>query len=614
MSTIPTQPTGSILSTAVASSFTGYSATLAKVTGVAGAPAVWVSPREAYSDTARSTPAVDGGTVRAMRDISGNGRDSFSEGTTADPNYVLASIGPNAGIDYSFRTTNCQMVQNLWGAAGFSAGYTYFAVGSCSGYQTGHDGIIMNPSDNFSFLGIDAPTVSIVGTTNNRQSKFAHDTNDLNGVYMLQWDGITQTFGLNGCYNTVASAGTLPTTNGAFDLSIGGMLGSAGNQWTNGKVGDVLVYPGILTNLQCLQISSILNDNAQVCKPAYIMTGDSISSGLNLPAPSEQNWFNQLMKTLGLDSSNSYQGNQAVAGWTLAQMITWAQVFINGPGYVSPGRGSAPNFPIIFGGTNSMSAAAGNDNLSAAASFLQFQTLCGLWKSSTSQKLIVCTCIPRDATNAGAAFEGRRQAFNTLMRNAVGTGLFDGLIDFAADPRWQIGALGTSIYQGDNIHPSEQGAAILAEIAAPILASFSAGIIVKPVNKTPALSNSRVTGAGTAYSLTTSLAAVVFGTTSPSLSLPAGTYLLVGGLSFSGGTTGDAVQGQLLNSTGAAAIGVVHQDTVNLAVGTDVADMVMIDTVTLSVQSTVTMQAANATGARGTVIAANSYLVAVRIG
>lgn len=141
--------------------------------------------------------------------------------------------------------------------------------------------------------------------------------------------------------------------------------------------------------------------------------------------------------------------------------------------------------------------------------------------------------------------------------------------------------------------------------------------VTPQIYRTPATVNNipaRVTGVGTAYNLTNSLAVVTFGTTSPSLSLAPGSYILIGGLSFSGGTVADNIQGQFYNSTASAAIGITHNDTVNLAIGTNIADMIMSEILTINAQSTITMRAQNATAARGTIIAANSYLTTIRIG
>lgn len=120
-------------------------------------------------------------------------------------------------------------------------------------------------------------------------------------------------------------------------------------------------------------------------------------------------------------------------------------------------------------------------------------------------------------------------------------------------------------------------------------------------------------GSGTAYSITNSFAVVVFGTTSPSLSLGAGTWLLFGSISISSALLGDAFQSQLWNSTDSALIGTTHPSTNPLTIGTFQADAQMFGTVVLGATKTVTIRVVNTSGARGTVVAAPSSLVAIQL-
>lgn len=122
-----------------------------------------------------------------------------------------------------------------------------------------------------------------------------------------------------------------------------------------------------------------------------------------------------------------------------------------------------------------------------------------------------------------------------------------------------------------------------------------------------------VFGSGTAYSVTNSFAVVVFGTTSPSLSLGAGTWLLFGSISISSALLGDAFQSQLWNSTDSALIGTTHPSTNPLAIGTFQADAQMFGTVILGGTKTITIRVVNTSGNRGTVVAAPSSLVAIQL-
>ena len=120
-----------------------------------------------------------------------------------------------------------------------------------------------------------------------------------------------------------------------------------------------------------------------------------------------------------------------------------------------------------------------------------------------------------------------------------------------------------------------------------------------------------VTGVGTAYSLTNSLAAVTFGTTSPVLStLPTGTYLVIAQIGATGCTANDVVQAELYNTTGSAAFGLAQQVQ---SASTGAVTMTIIGTISFSVPSTLTIWAQNMTGARGTVVSTLTRLDAFKI-
>lgn len=138
-----------------------------------------------------------------------------------------------------------------------------------------------------------------------------------------------------------------------------------------------------------------------------------------------------------------------------------------------------------------------------------------------------------------------------------------------------------------------------------------------------ALTSSRVTGAGTDYSITngTGLQTVAFGTTSPTLSLVAGTWLVHVNLQVNVAATGlatdpDNYQFQLYNSTDAAVVGTLHSHTVsrnNNASVLPIYDQILTDVITLAATKSITAQAVNNTAARGTIIAVGTYIYAVRI-
>lgn len=130
----------------------------------------------------------------------------------------------------------------------------------------------------------------------------------------------------------------------------------------------------------------------------------------------------------------------------------------------------------------------------------------------------------------------------------------------------------------------------------------------------PAITNSSITGAGTALSLTQSMQTLTFGTTSPQLVLAAGTWLLLGHVTFqdTGGVGGDTLECQLYNITDSAAIGNICDALAGKTTLSNVT-ATLFSVVTLAATKTVGMQAVNTSQVAGTVIAAKSDLTAVRL-
>lgn len=121
-----------------------------------------------------------------------------------------------------------------------------------------------------------------------------------------------------------------------------------------------------------------------------------------------------------------------------------------------------------------------------------------------------------------------------------------------------------------------------------------------------------VVGAGTAYSLTGSSAAVDFGTTDPSIALPtAGTYLLIAELHLTSNVGGDEIHFKFRNTTDSSDVGSDRHLDAPVAGGHVLATMA--ETVTITATKTVALYAYNATAARGTVEAATTNIRYVRL-
>lgn len=472
----------------------GYRARLAQIIAIAGqAPTAWITPRAAFSDSSQAVPAIDGGLAGYLLDVEGNPFDA-SQGTAANqPVFRATGLGGLPGLDYSSGgTKQTNGGTSLFAATGYTSGYTSYMVASATGYPA-TTSTILSYEDGQNFIAID--NSQILSSTANHHNNLPHNASDLSGVYVQAWDGTTVTYGINGCYKAFASAGTPPHQ---FTYVVGGLAGFSNLQWRNGCIGDILIFPGIHTKAQMDAISAVLAADSGLVKPCYMFIGDSITEGLNLSSPTEQCWPKQTLKLLGLDSSQVFYNNSAVPGWDLDQMIGDATAPGIGASYVSGVRGNL-NVAIIFGGTNQMSLSG--DNQSAAQAFAKLQTLCALYRSANC-KVVVVTCLSRDATDGGASFDAKRLAFNALIR-AAGATLYDGLVDVELDSRiGTAAALGTAYFQGDRVHLTKMGSAALAQDASPVLGSLgsASGYAVRSAPGPNLLQ--RTTVADVAYSIT----------------------------------------------------------------------------------------------------------------
>lgn len=125
-----------------------------------------------------------------------------------------------------------------------------------------------------------------------------------------------------------------------------------------------------------------------------------------------------------------------------------------------------------------------------------------------------------------------------------------------------------------------------------------------------------VVGAGTDYTLTTTLADVVFGTTSPVVVLPtAGTYLVMSSVQYlsDGAGAADVVPVILWNQTDASSAGLGGSKVMTAAAGVISESAMLQAVVTITATKTFTIRANNSTAARGTIISTRTNISFVRL-
>jgi len=127
---------------------------------------------------------------------------------------------------------------------------------------------------------------------------------------------------------------------------------------------------------------------------------------------------------------------------------------------------------------------------------------------------------------------------------------------------------------------------------------------------------SKVTGAGTDYTLTGSTALVDFGTTDPSVALPgAGTWLftVIVQVQADAGGAGDEVLLKLRQTTGVP-VDVSVEIRVTMPANSAFVPVTLTALVTVAAAETIQLWGYNATAARGTVISTKTEIKVVRLG
>lgn len=134
---------------------------------------------------------------------------------------------------------------------------------------------------------------------------------------------------------------------------------------------------------------------------------------------------------------------------------------------------SETNVLCIFAGTNDISN-AGQTGTAV------YNTLVSLTSAArtTGYKVIWFTMLDRNFT---ATNEGYRNTFNSNVRSNWSTEA-DGLVDVDADPRLDDSADST-YFLSDQTHLTSAGAAVVAELAEPVIGQFLPGVAPMPLNR-----------------------------------------------------------------------------------------------------------------------------------
>lgn len=474
--TWPLQKTTSIrntpgLSTAVNQSVGSLSPRrlLSNLANAAGAmPACWISGRAVFNESTFVTVPANGGAILYAQDLSGNGMDAVQTTTANEPKLVT---GTRPGIDFSADSARNLTITGLFASqAGFSTGFSgYFVISGVAGYPGGIQVIAAADANNY--LAINTSTVDAKAIGNQITNGSApHDALDLNGVWSYVFDPVNHTLrvGINGCYFSIAAAGSALTSG---DYVLGNLSTTLG---LSGKIHEFVCWPGAHSQTVSDSISANLAADSGLVLPGFVFPGTSITLGSGLTSTSAQCYPAQLMRLLGLtNGTNVRYENFGIAGETYATMITDAGTQSQRLGYLSSVRGNQ-NILCIDGPTNDMSASG--DGVTAGIALTRTQTLVSTYRAGYSGPILLHTVLPRVASNAGAGFEAARLAYNPALLAWASTQPNVYVSDWGADPLMgPVGSLSnTTLYQSDQIHPTREGAARLALIDSYILGTLLA--------------------------------------------------------------------------------------------------------------------------------------------
>lgn len=195
-----------------------------------------------------------------------------------------------------------------------------------------------------------------------------------------------------------------------------------------------------------------------------------------------------------------------------------------------------------------------------------------------------------------------------VLKDADGTALIGG----AAAPT----ALTSGAVIGNGTAPSADPAAASAIFSESGELKYRSATASEGAGQNNRIHNraERVSGAGTAYTLTTAVADVVLGTTSPVIVLPtAGVYMIFCVLAYTADAIGgvDLIQGVLRNVTDSTDI--TTSSVMMAAVNGGFESVVWFAVVTVTATKTLRLRAVNGTAARGTIIATGTAISYIRI-
>lgn len=271
---------------------------------------------------------------------------------------------------------------------------------------------------------------------------------------VVRTNASTTRFRINGHQSTSLLA---PASGTAQGMNIGAPF-DAGGAFFNGDIAEIIIFGGILTDIQVALVEQYLTSPVEYGGAGYsvapylvVMDGDSMTRGSGASADLSDNYPSQLAALL----PSSYDLiNCGVGGQTWANMITDAVTEIDPLLTWRPRTAGV----CVAWNTNDIHFGASSDTHIA-----NMRVYC-LARRAAGWKVVVGTLLPRSGGTTPADYETKRLTINTYIR-ANWADFCDGFFDPAADSR--IGDLGDETnptYYADTAHLNGTGYAIVAQL------------------------------------------------------------------------------------------------------------------------------------------------------
>jgi lysophospholipase L1-like esterase len=250
-------------------------------------------------------------------------------------------------------------------------------------------------------------------------------------------------------------------TNDATPRTIEFGRSPTGSSYSNFEAYEILVYSAAQSDADRDALIAYAVDTYGLRGTQYAKQiayeGDSIAAGTGLGATE----YSYPQQTYDAANDSWRQTQRTASGSTIATLTD---------------RAASVDGLLISGATNVLHVLIGRNDVTTAdnsatvygdlVTYVQARVAAG-WQ------VWVGTCIA-----TGSTLQGTIDALNAKIRGTSGNGVIadagaSRVIDFAADPRFDATGDSSShtYYQGDNTHPSAAGAAVMANIVKPHLAS-----------------------------------------------------------------------------------------------------------------------------------------------